>query len=215
MRIALFGPPGAGKGTQAAFIVREFSIPQVSTGDLLRAQVKAGTDLGKKAKGYMDRGLLAPDDLILEMMRDRLSQEDCRGGFILDGFPRSVSQAEALDRIVGIDAFILIYADEEALVERISGRRMCRCGATYHVTMNPPKEPGRCDRCGSDLYQRDDDNESTVRNRLSVYREQTLPLLDHYERNGLVIKVDGNRAIEEISAMIASALERIRAGRSG
>jgi adenylate kinase len=209
MKIALFGPPGAGKGTQAAYITERFSIPQISTGDLLRSEVRRGSPLGMEAKAYMDRGDLVPNELVLSIMEHRLKDPDCNSGFILDGYPRSVPQAFALERITGLDAVVVIDVDESSLVERITGRRMCRCGATYHMTFSPPSVEGRCDRCGSDLYHREDDQEDTIRSRLNVYRNQTLPLIDHYGENGKVIRIDGNRPIEEIRTSIEESLRSI------
>ncbi len=185
MKIALFGPPGAGKGTQAKYIVERFNIPQISTGDLLRAQVRAGTDLGKTAKEYMDKGALVPDGVVIGMLEGRIKEDDCKGGFILDGFPRALSQAEALRGIVTLDGVVNIVVDESALVRRITGRRMCKCGATFHVDFNPPAKLDICDQCGNTLYQRDDDKEETVQKRL-----------------------DGNRSIDEISKDILSYLEK-------
>jgi adenylate kinase len=211
MKIALFGPPGAGKGTQARFIVEKFSIPQISTGDLLRAQVRSGTDLGIKAKEYMDRGALVPDDVVIGMLRERISDNDCENGFILDGFPRSISQAKALKEIVKLDAVINIIVDEEALIRRITGRRMCPdCGATYHIDFAPPRKEGICDRCGAELYQRDDDREETVRKRIDVYRSQTEPLADFYGKEGILKDIDGNRSIEEISKDIIDFLQDMK-----
>jgi adenylate kinase len=206
MKIALFGPPGAGKGTQAAFVTERFSIPQISTGDLLRAEVKKGSPLGAQAKGYMDQGQLVPDELVLNIMKARISAPDCSKGYILDGYPRSVSQARALQSILKLDAVVVIDVDENSLVKRITGRRMCSCGATYHVEFAPPKNEGVCNKCGKPLYQRDDDKEATVRSRLKVYREQTLPLVDHYTKEGIVVRIDGNRGIEEIKGSILGSL---------
>lgn len=211
MKISLFGPPGAGKGTQARFIVEKFSIPQISTGDLLRAQVRSGTDLGIKAKEYMDRGALVPDEVVIGMLRERISDNDCENGFILDGFPRSLSQAKALKEIITLDAVINIKVNEEALIRRITGRRMCPdCGATYHIDFAPPRKEGICDRCGAELYQRDDDREETVRKRIEVYRSQTEPLAEFYREEGILKDIDGNRSIEEISGDIIGFLEGLR-----
>ncbi len=199
MKISLFGPPGAGKGTQARFIVERFQLPQISTGDLLRAQVRGGTELGKKAKEFMDRGALVPDEVVISMLMDRIGLEDCGNGFILDGFPRSLSQAEALKGIIELDAVVNIVVNEESLVRRITGRRMCGCGATYHVDFAPPKMEGVCDKCGKGLYQRDDDREETVRKRIEVYRSQTEPLAAFYRKEGILNDIDGNRPIGDIS----------------
>ena len=211
MKIALFGPPGAGKGTQARFIVERFSIPQISTGDLLRAQVRSGTDLGRKAKEFMDRGALVPDDVVIGMLKDRISEDDCRNGFILDGFPRSLSQAEALKQTISLDAVINIKVEEEALIRRITGRRMCPdCGATYHMDFAPPQREGICDKCGAQLYQRDDDREETVRKRIEVYRSQTEPLAEFYGNEGVLRDINGNRSIEKISEDIIDYLEDMK-----
>ncbi len=210
MKISLFGPPGAGKGTQARFIVERFQLPQISTGDLLRAQVRGGTELGKKAKEFMDRGALVPDEVVIGMLKDRIGLEDCRNGFILDGFPRSLSQAEALKEIIELDAVVNIVVNEESLVRRITGRRMCGCGATYHVDFAPPNVEGVCDKCGKGLYQRDDDREETVRNRIEVYRSQTEPLAAYYRKEGILKDIDGNRSIDEISDEILQFLESMK-----
>jgi adenylate kinase len=209
MKIALFGPPGAGKGTQAAFVTERFSIPQISTGDLLRAEVKKGSPPGAQAKVYMDQGQLVPDELVLNIMKARISASDCSKGYILDGYPRSVSQARALKSILKLDAVVVIDVDENSLVKRITGRRMCSCGATYHVEFAPPKNEGVCNKCGKPLYQRDDDKETTVRSRLKVYRDQTLPLVDHYTKEGIVVRIDGNRGIEEIKGSILGSLRSL------
>ncbi len=207
MKIALFGPPGAGKGTQAKYIVERFDIPQISTGDLLRAQVREGTELGRMAKEYMDKGALVPSEVVIGMMKERVSEADCRGGFILDGFPRAIPQARALEDFVQLDGVVNITVDESALIRRLTGRRMCRCGATYHIDFNPPETPGKCDKCEASLYQRDDDREETVRNRLDVYRSQTEPLIEYYREKGILKDIDGNRSIDEISSDIISYLE--------
>ena len=184
MNLILLGGPGAGKGTQAKLIVEEYKIPQISTGDMLREAVKQGTELGKKAKEYMDKGELVPDEIVIGIVRDRLKQPDCEKGFILDGFPRTIAQAEALDKMLDeigkkIDAVINIYVPEEEIVKRIVNRRTCKkCGAIYHLIYSPPKESNKCDKCGGELYQRDDDKEETVRERLRVYKQQTEPLIE-------------------------------------
>ncbi|MGA1794146.1 MAG: adenylate kinase [Thermoplasmatota archaeon] len=209
MKIALFGPPGAGKGTQAKYIVDRFRIPQISTGDLLRSHVRDGTPLGKMAKEYMDKGALVPNEVVIDMMKERLSGDDCSGGFILDGFPRAISQAEALSEFVDLEAVVNIVVDEGALIRRITGRRMCKCGATYHLDFAPPKQDGICDQCGGPLYQRDDDSEETVKKRLEVYRSQTEPLVDYYGGRGVLMNVDGNRPIDEISSDILELLSKL------
>ncbi|MDX9916381.1 MAG: adenylate kinase [Gudongella sp.] len=213
MRLILLGPPGAGKGTQASAIVEKYQIPHISTGDIFRANIKEGTALGKEAKSYMDKGLLVPDELVVTIVKDRLLKDDCAKGFLLDGFPRTVSQAKSLDSELNemgieLDRVININADAGILVERAVGRRICReCGATYHVKFNPPKVEGVCDKDGGELYQRDDDNEETVSTRISVYMEQTQPLIDYYGDRGLLLNVDGTLEIETVSRLISEALE--------
>ena len=212
MRLILLGPPGAGKGTQAKLLVNRFAIPQVSTGDMLRAAVKAGTRLGQEAKRYMDQGALVPDAVIIGLVRERLRQPDCAGGYILDGFPRTVAQAEALEKTLAalhasLDHVVSLEAPTEDLVLRIAGRRTCRnCGAMYHVRFSPSQTDGRCDACGGPTYQRDDDHEETVRRRLGVYAEQTTPLISFYEARGLLRRVPGTGEIAEISQRISAAL---------
>lgn len=207
MKLILLGAPGAGKGTQAKKIVKEFAIPQISTGDILRRAVADGTPLGKEAKKYMEAGRLVPDELVIGIMKERLQQDDCTNGFILDGFPRTVEQARALEGFTAIDAVINIDVDFDSLVERITGRRSCpNCGAVYHIKFNPPKVEGVCDLCGSRLVQREDDREETVRKRLETYTEQTSPLIDYYAGRGLLRTVDGNRSIDEIYESIRTLL---------
>ncbi len=212
MRLILLGPPGAGKGTQAKLLVERLKIPQVSTGDMLRAAVKAGTPLGQEAKQYMDRGALVPDAVIIGLVRERLQQPDCSRGYILDGFPRTVAQAEALEKTLAglqawLDSVVSLEVPTEDLVLRIAGRRTCRnCGAMYHVRFSPSKTDGRCDACGGPTYQRDDDREETVRRRLAVYAEQTAPLISFYEARGLLRRVPGTGEIVEIFQRITAAL---------
>ena len=212
MNLILLGPPGAGKGTQAKLLAERLGIPQISTGDMLRAAVKAGTPVGREARAIMERGELVPDEMVIGLFRDRSSQADAAGGFILDGFPRTVTQAEALRKILaergqGIDRVVSIDVPEEDLVSRIAGRRTCRsCQSMYHVQASPPKAAGKCDRCGGELYQRADDNEDTVRERLRVYRSQTEPLIDHYDRDGVVRRVRGTGPIELIYEAIQAAI---------
>ncbi|MBN1539682.1 MAG: adenylate kinase [Candidatus Thermoplasmatota archaeon] len=213
MKIALFGPPGAGKGTQARYIVERYGIPQISTGDLLRAQLREGTELGMMARGYMDRGALVPNEVVIGMMRERISEEDCGEGFILDGFPRDISQAEALSNLMDLDAVVNIVVDESALIRRITGRRMCKCGMTYHIEFDPPAKEDTCDRCGGLLYQRGDDREETVRNRLEVYRSQTESLVEYYRKKGILKDIDGNRSIDEISRDVMRALSILEVGK--
>ncbi|MCD6255103.1 MAG: adenylate kinase [Deltaproteobacteria bacterium] len=213
MDLIFLGPPGAGKGTQAKMLVERYGIPQVSTGDILRAAVAEGTDLGKKAKEYMEAGKLVPDEVVIGIIEERLKQSDCEKGFILDGFPRTVPQAEALDKVLEkmgrkIDHVLTLDVPEEELIRRLTGRRTCKkCGAMYHIIFNPPKAEGVCDKCGGELYQRPDDNEETVRSRLSVYEQQTSPLIDFYEKKGLVRKIDGRGEIKEIFDQIVKILE--------
>ncbi|QSX07470.1 adenylate kinase [Alkalibacter rhizosphaerae] len=213
MRLVLLGPPGAGKGTQAANIVEAFQIPHISTGDIFRKNLKENTPLGLKAKEYMDKGLLVPDELVVDLVQDRLAQEDCKAGFMLDGFPRTVVQAEALDRVLAdmdmdLSAVLNIEVDQDLLLKRITGRRICRsCGATYHVEFNPPAKEGVCDLCGGELYQRDDDVEETVAKRLEVYNEQTQPLIDFYNKTGVLIDINGQQDIDKVFEDIKKALE--------
>lgn len=214
MNLLLMGPPGAGKGTQGKFISERFSVPVISTGDILRANVSDGTELGGKAKGYMDSGELVPDALVLEMVAARLAQDDCSGGFILDGYPRNTAQAEQLDSTLTalgkkIDAVLGIEVEKGELLERLTGRRGCTnkdCGAGYHVKFDPPKVEGICDDCGSDLFQRVDDTEETIKARLKVYDEQTLPLIEYYTDKHVYKAVHGVGSMQEISETIASAL---------
>lgn len=214
MRFILLGPPGAGKGTQAAVIKEKFSIAHISTGDILRANVKNGTDLGKKARTYMDSGKLVPDDLIIAMVKDRLQEKDCTLGFLLDGFPRTVSQAEALDELVDVldvelDAVILLDVPDQVVIERLSGRRMCRsCGSIFHVSFNPSSKGDICDKCGGEIYQRDDDREEVIRNRLKVYHDQTAPLIKYYENKGILRTVDASESSDNVLAMIESLVKK-------
>jgi len=213
MNLVFLGPPGAGKGTQAKILIERYSIPQSSTGDMLREHRAKGTELGKKAQEYMDKGQLVPDEIILGMVKERLSQADCEKGFILDGFRRTVAQAEALDNILAemgkkLDFALALVVPDELLVERLTGRRTCKsCGMMYHIKYKPPKVEGKCDHCGGELYQRPDDNEETVRNRLKVYHESTAPLIDYYKKRGILKEVDGSKSIEEITTQLISILE--------
>lgn len=212
MRLILLGPPGAGKGTQAKLLVDKLGIPQVSTGDMLRAAVKAGTPLGREAKQFMDRGALVPDAVIIGLVRERLQQVDCARGYILDGFPRTVAQAEALGKTLtelqaSLDHVVSLEVPTEDLVLRIAGRRTCRnCGAMYHVRFSPSRTDGRCDACGGDTYQREDDREETVRRRLQVYIDQTAPLIDFYAARGLLRRVEGTGEIADIFQRISRTL---------
>ncbi len=212
MRLIFLGPPGAGKGTVAAKIKEAYGIAHISTGDILRENVKRGTSLGKLAERYMRVGDLVPDDIIVEMVENRLQEPDCSEGFILDGFPRTLPQAEALDRIlkklkVKLDAVILLEVDDETIVKRLSGRRVCpKCGAIYNVSFNPPKSDSLCDHCGEMVIQRNDDKEEVVRQRLAVYRERTAPLIDYYLRNGILKKVEAARGSDEVVDAIEESL---------
>jgi len=212
MNIILLGPPGSGKGTQAKLIEERRGIPQISTGDMLRKAVGDKTELGIRAKHYMDSGALVPDELVIMITEERLKAEDCRNGFILDGFPRTVPQAEALDEVLNkmnkkIDNALNIEVKEDDIIRRMSGRRICKgCGASYHIIFNPPNEENICDLCGKELYQRDDDREETVRNRLKVYKDQTEPLTNYYREMGVLSSIDGGRKIEEISQLIEEIL---------
>jgi adenylate kinase len=206
------GLPGAGKGTQAEKIVDQYGIPHISTGDMFRAAMKEGTELGLKAKSYMDQGALVPDEVTIGIVRERLGKDDCTKGFLLDGFPRTVPQAEALENILAdlnrkIDYVINIDVDKDILMERLTGRRICKnCGATYHLIFNPPANEGICDRCGGELYQRADDNAETVQNRLDVNMKQSEPLLDFYESKGYLKTINGQRDINEVFADIQQLL---------
>jgi adenylate kinase len=212
LRLVIFGPPGAGKGTQAKLLSERLGVPHIATGDMLREAVKAGTRLGGLAKKYMDEGRLVPDEVVIGMVEERLRQPDCSKGFILDGFPRTIEQAEALDSELEklglkLDAVLNLEVGDEEVVKRIALRRTCRsCGAVYHLIFNPPSREGVCDRCGGELYQRDDDREEVVRNRLKVYRQQTKPLLEFYRRRGLLRDVNGERSIEDVFKEILAAL---------
>ncbi len=212
MRLILLGPPGAGKGTQATRMVEKYGIPQISTGDILRAALREGTELGKKAKTFMDAGKLVPDSVVIGIIEERLQAADCQKGYILDGFPRTVAQADALQGVVArggkaLDHVISIEVPSEELVGRLSGRRTCKsCSAMYHVKFGPPKKDGVCDKCGGVLYQRDDDQEETIRSRLRVYAEQTEPLIAYYKKAGLLRPIDGIGTMEEIFGRIAAVL---------
>jgi len=212
MNLILMGPPGAGKGTQAERIVAEFSIPHISTGDAFRAAMKQGTPLGVKAKEFVDAGLLVPDEVTIGIVRERLQQDDCKGGFMLDGFPRTISQAEALDEILKslntqIDHVVNLKVDRSLLLARLTGRRICRsCGATYHELFNPPAKSGVCDKCGGELYQRSDDTEEKVGTRLDEYINKTAPLLKYYEEKGQLRELNGERDIDEVTAELRTLL---------
>jgi len=211
VRVAFLGPPGAGKGTQARDLAREWRVPHIATGDMLREAAAAGTPLGLEAKRYMDRGALVPDDVIIGMIADRLRQSDAQSGFLLDGFPRTIAQAEGLERLLKdlgqpLDRVIYFDVGEPELTRRLTGRRVCRaCGHSFHVVSNPPRREGVCDACGGELYQRADDSEATVRNRLNVYRKQTAPLLDWYTGKGLLASIRGEGTIEDIAHRVQDA----------
>ena len=213
MKIIMLGAPGAGKGTYAKKITQKYDIPAISTGDIFRENIKAGTVLGKKAKGYMDAGNLVPDELVCDLVVDRLQQEDCKNGYILDGFPRTIPQAEALTEALkkqddGIDFALEINMADEAIVERMAGRRVCeKCGATYHIVNIPPKKEGICDECGGNIILRDDDAPETVKKRLEVYHEQTAPLIEYYKNLGLLSVIDGSKGLEQCVADISAVLE--------
>ena len=218
MYILLMGPPGAGKGTQAEKLVDSYKIPHISTGDMFRAAVKQGTELGKEAKRYMDAGGLVPDVVTIGIVREGLSKPECAKGFILDGFPRTEEQAVALDGILNdlgikLTGVVNIVVPDGELVARVTGRRICKaCGATYHVSFNPTKVEGVCDKCSGSLYQRDDDKEETVKNRLKAYHSQTEPLIEYYKKQGIYLEIDGTQAIDKVYADVQASLEK-RAGR--
>ena len=199
MKIIMLGAPGAGKGTQAKKIAEKYSIPHISTGDIFRANIKNNTELGQKAKTYMDKGELVPDELVVDLIMDRFKEADCVNGYVLDGFPRTIPQAEALDKALA--------ANNENIINRMSGRRACvGCGATYHIQFNAPKVEGVCDTCGEKLILRDDDKPETVKNRLSVYHEQTQPLIDYYSKKGVLAEVDGTQAMDDVFNAIVNVL---------
>ena len=212
MRLVLLGAPGAGKGTQAKKLIEKYSMPQISTGDLLRAAVADGTDLGKEAKSYMDKGELVPDSVVLGMVEERLQQDDAANGFILDGFPRNTAQAEALDGLLDklgmpLDAALSIDVPQEDLMKRLTGRRTCKgCGQMYNVYFSAPATEDECDKCGGELYQRDDDKEETITKRLEVYQEQTEPLIDYYRNKGILKSVSGSGNIDEIFGSVVAAV---------
>ena len=215
MNLILLGPPGAGKGTQAKMLTEYFGIPQISTGDILRVAVKEETSMGIKAKSFMDSGALVPDSVVVGIVQERLQKSDCGKGFILDGFPRTVVQADALQESLvalnkELDAVISLEVDTEALVERLTGRRVCKsCGKGYHVKFDLPAVEGKCDSCGGTLYQRDDDQEETIRKRLQVYHDQTAPLIDYYRKRGLLMTIDGMLAIEVVREQILARLQGV------
>ena len=212
MKVIMLGAPGAGKGTQAIKIAEKYNIPHISTGDIFRANIKGGTELGKKAKGFIDQGLLVPDELVVDLVSDRIQKEDCKNGFVLDGFPRTIPQAEALDKALksmcqSMDYAIDVNVPDENIVNRMSGRRAClKCGATYHVVFAAPKTEGVCDTCGEALVLREDDKPETVSKRLNVYHEQTQPLIDYYTGQNVLRTVDGTKQLEEVFQEIINIL---------
>lgn len=212
MKIVMLGAPGAGKGTQAERIAEKYQIPHISTGDIFRANIKAGTELGKKAKSYMDQGLLVPDSLIVDLLMDRISQPDCKNGYILDGFPRTIPQAESLKAALSekgesLDFAVNVDVPDENIVARMSGRRACpKCGATYHIVYAAPKQEGICDKCGAELILRDDDKPETVQNRLKVYHDQTQPLIEYYTGENILHTVDGTQDMEKVFEDIMNIL---------
>ncbi|SDF64693.1 Adenylate kinase [Methanolobus vulcani] len=215
MNIALFGPPGAGKGTQAKELSKYYNIPHISTGDILRANVRDGTELGLKAKQYMDKGELVPDEVLIGLIRNRLTEPDCETGYLLDGYPRTIPQADALTGILSdinkpLDAVINIEVSDDELVKRLSGRRSCTCGESYHVVFNPPEKEGVCNACGAELYQRDDDKEEVIRQRLSVYNEKTKPLINYYDDAGILVNIDGTGAVDAVFADICKVMDQFK-----
>lgn len=213
MRLIMLGAPGAGKGTQAQFLSKEYMIPQISTGDILRMHIKNETDLGKKAKDYMNKGLLVPDQLVVKIVKSRIQEQDCKNGFILDGFPRTILQAEALDEAlkeleIDLDKALNVDVPDELIINRMAGRRVCpKCGASYHIEYKKPLRSDLCDECNSELIQREDDKEETVKKRLKIYYEQTKPLIAYYQKRGILLTVDSIGSVEEIRNKIKDALE--------
>lgn len=212
LRAVLLGPPGAGKGTQAVRLVEKYEIPHISTGDIFRKNIKEGTELGKKAQEYMNAGALVPDELVVDLVKDRLQQDDCKNGFLLDGFPRTIFQAEKLDEFLSesnlkMDIVINLKVEKAALIKRLTGRRVCKdCGASYHIVNIPPKKEGVCDICGGELIQRKDDNIETVENRINVYEEQTAPLIGYYKEAGSLVDFDGEASLDEVFDAIVQAI---------
>jgi adenylate kinase len=214
MDIILLGPPGSGKGTQAKMIADKYKVKHISTGDILRENVRNGTSLGVEAKKFMDAGMLVPDSLLIDIIKDRLAKPDVKAGWMLDGYPRTTPQAEALDKILPalgqkIDVVLNVDVPDAELIKRVTGRRMCKCGTTYHVQFNPPKVAGKCDACGADLYQRQDDTEATVKQRLDAYHKQTQPLIDFYTKRGIVANINGTGDIKAIFGNIAKVLDKL------
>ncbi len=214
MRLVLVGPPGAGKGTQAQFIASHLAIPKVSTGDIFRSNVSGGTELGRQAKAFMDRGDLVPDEVTIAMVASRLQEEDAQAGFLLDGFPRNVPQAETLKKLLAdwgmrLDLVLELVVDHDEVIRRLSGRRTCRkCGRVWHVAFDPPSRPGTCDECGGELFQRDDDREETIRHRLEVYQRQTQPLISYYADDGVLLGIDATGPVDDVTDRALIALRR-------
>ena len=214
MRVVLVGPPGAGKGTQAQFIASHLAIPKVSTGDIFRYNVSVGTELGRQAKSFMERGDLVPDEVTVAMVASRLQEDDALSGFLLDGFPRNVPQAETLKKMMAdwgmrLDLVLELVVDHDEVIRRLSGRRTCRkCGRVWHVAFDPPSVPGRCDECGGELFQRDDDREETIRHRLEVYEQQTQPLISYYADEGILLGIDATGPVEDVTDRALLALRR-------
>ena len=207
MNLILMGAPGAGKGTQSAKISEKYHIPAIATGDILRAAIKEGTELGKAAKSYIDAGKLVPDEVVIGIIKEKISSDECKNGFILDGFPRSIPQAEVLDSLgIQIDVVLSIEVEDEKIIERMGGRRVCSCGASYHVAYNPPKTEGVCDKCGAALYIRADDAAETVKNRLQTFHAQTEPLKEYYSKKGNLAVVEGQEEVADTTALVFEAL---------
>ena len=209
LRLVFLGPPGIGKGTYASAISKMYGIPHISTGDIFREEIKRGTELGRKIKEYVERGELVPDEIVIEVVRERLSREDCKKGFILDGFPRTLRQAQALDEMTTLDLALNFVAPDEVIIERLSGRRICRrCGAIYHIKFMPPKVEGVCDICGGELYQREDDKPEVIKRRLELYRRQFKPILDFYRAKGILVDVDASEQADVVIPRIVEVLKR-------
>ncbi|NMB34363.1 MAG: adenylate kinase [Clostridium sp.] len=214
MRLILLGAPGAGKGTQAAIISEKYDIPHISTGDILRGNIKLGTDIGKQAQGYIDKGMLVPDGVAINIIKERITRHDCKNGFILDGFPRTIAQAKELDILLEamgkkIDSVINLDVPEARIIKRLSGRRVCHCGKTYHIRSNPPKNEGVCDKCSGRLFQREDDKEDTIIKRLDIYHKQTEPLIEYYTAKGKLITIEGMVRIEDTAGKVTDALNGV------
>jgi adenylate kinase len=214
MRIILLGAPGAGKGTQAVILSEKYNIPHISTGDIFRSNIKNNTELGKKAKEYIDKGLLVPDELTIDIVKNRINKADCSEGFILDGFPRTIRQAQELDKIledmgIELDCVLNINVSGDKIIKRLSGRRVCQCGKTYHIQNNPPKHEGVCDSCNRKLFQREDDREETIIKRLDTYHKQTEPLIEYYKKNGKLITVEGRDRIDDTTREVLDALNGV------